>query len=257
MKNEIKNKLNIVYVILTIASIIGVVFAIGLFIRDAYLETVAVETDAKILSIDYSKSERFATVTYKVDEENIVLSTPLDESQEELTVNDTLTIKYHINNPNKAIYNEHLREVLIIVFISLIGVIITTNKTLSIIRNIKALKLLKETGLNLTAQITDVYIDVKSPAKKGEYPHRIRSKYLNPKDDQEYTFDSECIYSDIKTYIKENHISEITVYLDPSNTNIYYVDVDSLKDHIESNKVEDETSEINSIENQETYEENK
>ena len=46
MKNAVKDKINIVYMLLTLVSILGVIFAIGLFIRDAYLETVAVETFA-------------------------------------------------------------------------------------------------------------------------------------------------------------------------------------------------------------------
>lgn len=257
MKNAVKDKINIVYMLLTLVSILGVIFAIGLFIRDVYLETVAVETEAKILSIDYNNKQRYATVTYEVDNENIVLSTPLNQKQEELTVNDRLTIKYHINNPSRAIYNDHLKEILIIVFISLFGVIITTNKTLNILNKIKELKALKTNGIKLTVNIVDIYIDVKSPAKKGIYPHRIRTKYINPNDNKEYTFDSECIYNNTIEYIKNNKIGKITVYLDQNNTNIYYVDIDSLKDYIESIKVEDETNKQDTIDNQETYKENK
>ncbi len=259
MKNQLKNKFNIVIMIVTLASMIGVVFAIGLYIRDTYLETIAVNTEAKILSIDYSaqNNQRFATVTYKVDGSDIILSTPLDESQEELTVNDTIKIKYNIKNPGQAIYNEHLKEVLIIIAISLIGVILTTNKTINILRSLKDLKELKKSGIKVSAEISDIYIDVKSPKKNDEHPYRIRAKYLNPQDNKTYAFDSECIYNETREYITNNNISKVTVYINAANSNIYFVDLDSLKYYIESTKVEDESIKTNTIDSQETYEDGK
>ena len=237
MRNKHNSKLELIIPVITLISILGVLFSIGLFIRDSYLETVSVQTDAKVLSIDYDKSQKYATVTYNVE-----------------AVNEKLTIKYNINNPGKAIYNEHLTEILIIVFISLFGVAITTNKTIRIIRDYKYLKQLKETGIKLESKIVDIYIDVTAPRRKEDLAYRIRARYLNPQDNKEYTFDSAYTYENLKIKYPHYENATIMVYLDKTNTNIYYVDLNSVTIN-ESNKVEDENSRIEIVEGKETHEE--
>ena len=255
----IKNikKSSIVLMIITLLSGIGLIFSTGLFIKDAYLETIAVSIEAKVLSIDYNNSKKYATITYNVDGIDYVLSTPLSSSQEDVAVNENLTIKYNINNPIVAIYNEHLITIIEIAFISLLGLLFTINKSLKTIRNIKYLKNLKLNGIKLNATITDIYVDVNAPKKASSFPYRLRAKYLNPQDQKEYSFDSDYVYNDLKTIIK-NSSKTITVYLDRNNTNIYYVDLNSLTKTTESIKVEDEnntTQQFNDKEN--SHEESK
>lgn len=254
MRNKRRSKLDIVYIIITIISAIGVLYAVGLYIKDAYLETISVETEAKIKSIDYNGNQRSATVTHEINNEEYILSIILDDKDEELTVNDTMTVKYNINNPTQPIYNEHLKEILIIIFISLIGTILTTNRTIGIFKDMKYLKNLKTNGITLDATITDAYVDVKAPKKHSEYPYRIRAKYLNPQDDKEYTFDSEYVYKNLKDLLSNSNLTTIKVYLDKSNTNIYYVDLDNFIKEIESTKVEHENN-IQPVESKESSEE--
>lgn len=253
MRNKNNNKLEIIIPIITLISIIGVLFGIGLFIRDSYLETISVQIDAKVLSIDYNSSQRYATVTYNVNNVDYLVSTPLGDD-ESIAVNDKLTIKYNIHNPGVAIYNEHLNEVLIIVFISLLGIAITTNKTIRFIKDYKYLKQLKANGIKLESNIVDIYIDVTIPRKKDNLAYRIRSKYLNPQDNQEYTFDSAYTYENLKIKYPYYENATITVYLDQTNTNIYYVDLDSVKIK-ESIKVEDENNRIEPVESEEHHKE--
>jgi hypothetical protein len=253
MRNSKNSKLDIVIPVITLVSILGVLFAIGLFIRDSYLETISVQTDAKVLSIDYNSSQKFATVTYKVEDVDYVISAPLND-EDEVAVNELITIKYNVNNPGVAIYNEHLTEILIIVFISLFGVAITTNSTIRIIKDYKYLKQLKQNGIKLESTIIDIYIDVTIPRRKEDLAYRIRSKYLNPQDNKEYIFDSAYTYENLKVKYPTFENATITVYLDQTNTNIYYVDLNSVKLN-ESIKVEDENSTIKSIKSEESHEE--
>ncbi len=253
MRNSKNSKLDLIIPIITLISIVGVLFGIGLFIRDSYLETISVQTDAKVLSIDYDRSQRYATVTYNVNDIDYLVSTPLGDD-ESIAVNDTLTIKYNIHNPGVAIYNEHLKEVLIIVFISLLGVALTTNYTIRFIKNYKYLKQLKLNGIKIESNIVDIYIDVTIPRKKEDLAYRIRSKYLNPRDNQEYTFDSAYTYENLKIKYPNYENATITVYLDQTNTNIYYVDLNSVKTN-ESTKVENENNRIEQVESEEHHEE--
>ena len=80
MRNKHNSKLELIIPVITLISILGVLFSIGLFIRDSYLETVSVQTDAKVLSIDYDKSQKYATVTYNVEGFDYIVSTPLNEN---------------------------------------------------------------------------------------------------------------------------------------------------------------------------------
>ena len=133
MRNKVKITQNIITLLITLAGILGIISSTVLFIRDAMLETVAVETKAKILSVDYLKSERYATVTYKVEKLDYIVSTPLKETQESLTVNDSLKIKYDVRNPGQAIYNDHLSTITMIVISSIIVILITGPKSVKII----------------------------------------------------------------------------------------------------------------------------
>ena len=254
MRNKRISNIDFIIIGITIISIIGVIFSIGLFIRDAFLETQAIETEAKILSIDYENKQRYAVVHHEIDGANYVLSIPMSTSQEELAVGDNLTFKYNKNNPGAYVDNEHLIEVLIVAFASLAGIIITTNKTISILRDLKYLKDLKINGITLNANISDVYVDINSPKKHGEFPYRIRAKYLNPQDNKEYVFDSEYTYKNLKELTSKSDINTIKVYLDKNNTNIYYVDLNNLIKEAESTKVEHENS-IQPIDSKESIEE--
>ena len=240
-----KSKLNIIFPIIALLSTCGVLFSIGLFIKDSYLETISVQIDAKILSIDYENGQKFATVTFEVENSDYVIKTPLTEN-EEVAVNDKIPIKYNINNPNTAIYNDHLKEILIITFISLFLIILTANKAIKITNDYRYIKKLKFSGIKLETNIVEIYIDLTIPKQKGKIAQRIRSKYFNPQDNKEYTFDSDYTYEDLKNKYENYENYTIVVYLDKTNTNLYYMDLNSIKLK-ESNRVEDENGKIEPV----------
>lgn len=229
MSNKLERNKKLLTLIVSLIALIGIAYSTVLFIIDSSLEALSVETDAKILSLDYDGGNRYATVTYRVDKLDYVISTPIDESQEHLAINDTLRIKYDIRNPGKTIYNNHLIEILITVIISIILIIISLPKSLKIINEYKKLKKLKQTGLVVDADITDVVIETQKNKFRNKYPYCIRAKYTNPESNEEYTFVSECTYADLKEQLKETGKETIKVYIDKSNINHYFVDLDDLK----------------------------
>ena len=246
MRNKVKITQNIITLLITLAGILGIISSTVLFIRDAMLETVAVETKAKILSVDYLKSERYATVTYKVEKLDYIVSTPLKESQESLTVNDSLKIKYDVRNPSQAIYNDHLSTITMIVIASIIVILITGPKSVKIINEYQSIRELKKNGIRIDATIADIYVDTKSPIHNKQFPYRIRAKYVNPVDNKQYVFDSDYTYTNLREKQVEYQKETIAVYLDKENTSIYYVDLYNMKepDILEESIIENEKGNI-------------
>lgn len=260
MINKVKRNQSITILLITLAGILGIISSTVLFIRDAMLETVAVETKAKILSVDYLKSERYATVTYSVEKIDYIISTPLKETQDSLTVNDTLDIKYDVRNPAKAIYNDHLSAITIIVIASIVFILVTGPKSVKIINEYKRIKELKKTGIRIDATIADIYVDTKSPIHNKQFPYRIRAKYVNPVDNKQYVFDSDYTYVNLREKQVEYQKEKIAVYLDKSNTAIYYVDLDNMKEpdiieestNINEEKISNKKSKSNGAEEEAT-----
>ena len=64
------------------------------------------------------------------------------------------------------------------------------------------------------------------PKNKGKNPYKIRAEYLNPKDNKTYFYESEEVKTDLKDIVSKKNIKTIPVYINPKNTNDYYVDVE-------------------------------
>ena len=229
MSDKLERNKKIIILLISLIALIGIAYSTILFIYDSSLEAISVETDAKILSLDYDGGNKYATVTYRVEKLDYIISTPLNESQDNLAINDTLTIKYDIRNPGKPIYNDHLLEITIIIVMSIIAIVLTLPKSLKIINEYKKLKALKQKGLELDANITDVVIETQMKKRGSKYPYRVRAKYINPETNEEYTFISEYTYENVKEHLRITNKETIKVYLDITYINHYFVDLDSLK----------------------------
>lgn len=228
MNDKVVRNRKIANVLIGSFFVLAILIAAIVFIRDAYLETRAIETEAKIVSIDYIGGKRYATVTYEIENVEHKLTTPLDEEIEDITVNEKIKVKYDYQNPEKGIYNDHLNEITITILISIIGIIITGRKASNVIRDYIYINKLKKDGISIKADITEVFVDTSSPQAKKSYPYRLKCKYLNPQDNKTYTYLSNYTYVNINPLIKSNAIKKIIVYIDKNNTNKYYVDLDSL-----------------------------
>ena len=235
--DEKNNLITYVNIIVTILSISLLIFTLSLSIRDIYLETVSIKTNAAIISIDYNDDSRQATIAYVVNDIEYTPSISLKKNQYHLTTSDYLSIKYSIKNPSIIINNNHIIEIIAMLFISIIAIIITYDKSLKTIKKYLSFKTIKTNGVKINAKIIDVYNDVTIPKKNNNFPYRIRAKYLNPQDNKEYIFKSEYTYIDLKELLKDVKNDNINIYKEKKNTNIYYVD---LKEYIESTKVNDE-----------------
>jgi hypothetical protein len=90
-------------------------------------------------------------------------------------------------------------------------------------------KKLKNNGTEIIAEYKEVVINDKYYLSK-EKPYNIICTWTNPKDNIEYTFKSENIWTDPTCKIIARNISYFKVYVNPKNLNLYYVDIDNILD---------------------------
>jgi hypothetical protein len=84
---------------------------------------------------------------------------------------------------------------------------------------------LKKKGILIKANIQEVLVVNKN---RGKNPYKIRASYNNPKDGKVYIFISEEEVTDLKDLVSRKNIQSIDVYINPNNTQDYYVDLESI-----------------------------
>ena len=87
-------------------------------------------------------------------------------------------------------------------------------------------KRLKKKGILIKATIQEVLVVNKD---RGKNPYKIRAYYVNPQDNKTYYYLSEEEVTDLKELVSRNNIQTINVYINPKDTDDYYVDIESIK----------------------------
>lgn len=217
--------------IFTVLAFVILVFSIGLALYDYKLEQDAINIKATINSLDYKQGKYQATIKYKVDKETYRPTITLKDNS--YAVNDEISIKYNMNNPGQLIENDHYTIYIPGLVISILIILITFKETTRNLKKSFNIKNLKTKGIYIYANITDVFIDNKKRKSQGRYAYKLRCKYTNPTDNNEYIFESEPSYLNFNEIFSKYNNQTIIVYIDKNNTSNYYVDLDSLFPHIE------------------------
>lgn len=228
--NYAKNRTTINYIFTSLGVII-LIISIILAIHDYKLEQQAVNIKATILSLNYKQGSYQATIKYKVDTETYRPTIKIKDNK--YAVNDEIPIKYNINNPGALIETNKYIYYLPGFGISLILLLFNLGKTIKNLKKSSNINHLKTKGIFIYANITEVFVDNKKRKYKGKYPYKLRCKYTNPTDNNEYIFESEDSYLNFNEIFNKYNNQTIIVYLDKKNTSNYYVDLDSLLPHIE------------------------
>lgn len=228
--NYAKNKRTINYIFTSIGFII-LALSIVLLVHDYRLEQQAVNIKATILSLNYKQGSYQATIKYKVGTETYRPTIKVTDNK--YAVNDEIPIKYNINNPGTLIVTDKYFYYIPGFILSLLLLLFSLGKTIKNLKRSSNINHLKTKGIFIYANITEVFVDNKKRKYKGKYPYKLRCKYTNPIDNNEYIFESEESHLDFNEIFAKYNNQTIIVYLDKKNTSNYYVDLDSLLPHIE------------------------
>lgn len=202
-------------------------------VADYLLEQKAVEVSAKIVEVEAATIGYKAHVTYKVEDRTFDQYHVDLGIRNKLTVGDYTKIKYNINDPSKLINNDHSIILAITGSLSLILMAAFLPGRIKIIKKNSNTKRLKKEGLVIDTDIQDIIINNRGRRYKKAYPYHLRSKYLNPNDNKEYIFESDDTFVNPNDAITKYKAKKVKVYLDKTNTQNYFVDLESLIPEIE------------------------
>ena len=226
MEDKISTLIKVKNYIFSILAIILFIAGLSFIIYDYSLEQKAINTTAKILTINYEGSNYVAEVEYKAGRETIKKMMYLEDQN--LAVNDTMPIKYDKNNPSNTIENNHLILIIILIIASIIFSILGLFKAIKSLKKDSNIKKIKKSGLYIMAPITEVYINNIEKPIFGKYPYKLRSKFINPTDNKEYVFESDNTFINLQDVLNKYHNTTIKIFIDRENSSNYYVDYSSL-----------------------------
>lgn len=227
MKDPIKDKERNIKLLLATISILLFIASIGVSIYDLYLENKSVTIKAQITSINYVNGKNQATVKYRLTGHEYETSISIKENK--YSVDDTITIKVNMYNPTLEIINNHYYIYIPGIILSIVIMILSFPYLIKYYKRQNYIKELKKNNLFVNATITAVFINNNEKLKKsGQLPYRLRAKYFNPQTNSEYVFESEDTYVNINDPISEYQKTTVVVYLNQSDLNNYYVDLESL-----------------------------
>lgn len=212
--------------ILTIALVLGFIllcFSTYYLVYDINRNKNAIKTDATVKKVQFVGESYMLDITYVVD--NKIYESSIVYEGDSVTMNDKISIKYNGNNPYDIITTNHNKEIIICTPISLI-LIIGSFIYLSIQKKkAKRLQKLKETGIVIYADIEGIFVNNNAKKKRGKLPYHIKAIYLNPQDQQQYTYISEDYYEDLLMLTSSKTITKVPIYINPKNTKDYYMDL--------------------------------
>lgn len=227
MKDKITAQRKLIHRIMSYLAIVLFIISLSLAVYGYILEKNALNISGIITSVDYQNGNIMANVKYtvagKIYENKISL-----KDDTEASVNDPANIKVDMRNPQKQINNIHLLlAALSFIFACFLSVFFLPTYIKERKQERKA-DLLMKTGLYIQAPLTEIYANNKGKQYKKRYPSRLRCHYVNPQDSKQYIFDSEDTFLNLAEIIKQYNSQTVTVYIDKTNTNNYYVDLSSL-----------------------------
>lgn len=225
INSEYNNFKKFIVLILFIIGTVAGLYAIITFTLDTLAEKNKVIITGTITEVKYEDKTTILKVEYEV--QRVKYSQQI-KTKENLTVNDKYELTYNKNNPALPVNNEHAIEIATCTSVLAIIYALTINDMIIIMLKNKRINKFKTEGILIKAGIQEVLINTKALRFKGRRPYIIRLSYINPQDGKTYIYKSENIYEDIKSTIERNNIQTVDVYLDKSNTNKYYIDLNSI-----------------------------
>ncbi len=226
MKDILNYRRKIFYFILTGMSILFFILSIFVIVYDYISIKGSVYISSKIISLE---SNTEALVKYMVNNKEYTNTVTLKRGST-LGVNDTLKIRVSIKKP-LLVVKKHTLIYIFSFIASIILFLLSYKKSKAYILKDKNIKNLKTTGIYIVATITDILINNASLKYKGNSPYKLRCKYLNPVNNQVYTFDSEDTYNNLNEVLAKYGTKGVVVYLEKDNPSNYFVDLDSLIPH--------------------------
>lgn len=223
--------ISILFSVLGLAIIVG-----GIFLQianNAFLKS-AKETSATITAIETSRDsdgDTNHTVYVEFSVGDKYYSGALGEWQSGMHTGDSAKVYYNPDNPNEFQGGSAGFIGYILVAFGLIFFFVGAGMIyFKALRQNKNKKLL-EKGIRLDAEINSVAIN-QSYAVNGRHPYVLDCTYVDPATHKMFSFRSENLWFDPEPIMRSLGITTATVYMDPNDSNRYYVNLEGLKNYL-------------------------
>lgn len=209
-----------------IISIIGLIVLIYGFIEYnnySYEHNIYKEQESEVTRIEMNSGEKIIEFKIIANNKEYLSTIAINEN---LEVGSTRKIFYNQKNP--SLIKIKLITITKSIIILVIGLIITTIGLALIIKNKLDkgdIKNLKEKGIHILADITDVIV---IPKDNGKNPYILKASYLNPNNNILEYYESEETFINLKEIIDRKNITKIDIYINPKHTERYFVDIESI-----------------------------
>lgn len=220
MKSKLANNLLIVFVFFTI-----VFLGLAIYNDNGSLNAVlrGIKVSANVESVDEGSR---ALISYIADGRTIY--SHIDNKDHLLKESDKVTVYYAKNNIQDCYLKKDIQIVIIYLVIALICLFGAILSGIKVFKNSKKGKRLKYVGHRIMAQLKTIKVNEKIMVN-GKHPYYIECSYKD--NDTDYKFINKEIWIDnLDKIIKEKNITEIPVYIADDNYDVYYIDIDSIKE---------------------------
>lgn len=233
-----KSKISAVSICGIVFLLIGIVFlSISLFSTISYnkFKESAGTCNAVITTIEShydSNSESTNHDVYVRYEVNgVIYDNELNYYESSMDEGDIVTLYYNKDNPNDIMIDG---QTFFFLIFAIMGAIMTIVGTICLVIFIKGKRLRKKIiAMNciIQAQISGIETNY-SVTVNGRHPFLLMASAISPYDGKVYTFKSESFWSDLTLVLQQYNITQVPVYVNPSNYNEYYVDIDIFKQYV-------------------------
>lgn len=226
-KSLTKQKIQMIYKIFSIVSVLIGIFLLCISIYyisfDINRFNNSSKTKARVQQVNFNGENYILNISYNVD--NKEYKNTYVYNEESVTINEFINIRYNKNNPLDIITTNHIIKISILLPSAIIILIISITYIIVTNKNKKRIQKLKEEGIHILANIEGVFVNNNSKKKKGKLPYHIKAQYLNPQDNKMYTYISRDYYEDLLMLTSSKTITQVPIYINPKNTNDYYMDL--------------------------------
>jgi hypothetical protein len=214
---------------------VGLLFAvIGFtFIYNNYIfVSTASNTKGTVVSIERHTGSKGSVSYYPVikfypdNGDEVIFTSEIGSNPAPYKINQTVDVKYEPSNPSNAKVDSFTELWVLPGIFSTIGTIffiIAIATALGQVNANKQKEWLLKNGYPIDTKFVNTFYG--NFKVNGQSSIKIKSQWLNPKDNLLYEFNSEDIWFDPTEFIKDNSIK---VYIDKDNPKKYYMDISFL-----------------------------
>lgn len=177
------------------------------------------------LVTDSNSTSKYTAVSFFVESKEY--KTVVSEYSSDIKTGDEIEIFYNKENPSEVMLKGQSNNAVIYFVVSIAMLFAGLSVVIHNASNTGNKTDVKKSGKLINAELLEIVCDTKVKAN-GQHPYYIKCKWKNALNGKEYVFKSEPLWYNPNEQFKKSGLTQIPVYIIPSNPKQYYVDMESV-----------------------------